>query len=409
MRAFRWAAVLLVTALAGAGCAGGAAPAAQTKYPDPGISDTEIKIGGSFSFTGPLAVTAALPQGMAAYFKSVNDQGGVDGRKITFITYDDAYDPAKLAENARKLNEQDKVFAFTSFGGTNIGIRDYMNRAKLPHVFIFAGNSPLGESDKYPYTRAWWPDISYEGAIDTRYILDTIPDPKIGTLMLNNDLAASETAGIKNALGDRAAQVLVLQTNYEPSQVDMTGQVNQLRAAGANAILTQGGTQTINAVKYMDQIGWKPTVFLYAAGSSIKTSLSVIGLEQSKGLLAPLWLKDPSDPQWAGDPKVAEYRTAVQKYGEGADPEDSQTANGYAAGEAFVAALKAMKQPTRQGLMDAIGGIKGLKLDMLQPTVTLNAGPGGRLIFQYQMNQFDGQSWKPVGGVLDAIHLGLAK
>jgi branched-chain amino acid transport system substrate-binding protein len=182
---------------------------ASTKYPDQGISDTEIKIGGSFSFTGPLASTAPLGQGMAAYFKSVNDQGGVNGRKITFIAYDDAYDPAKLAENARKLNEQDKVFAFTGFGGTNIGIRDYMNRAKLPQVFIMAGNSPLGEVDKFPYTRAWWPDIQYEGGIDTRYILDNVANPKIGTLMLNNDLANSESAGIRAALGERAADLLV--------------------------------------------------------------------------------------------------------------------------------------------------------------------------------------------------------
>ena len=249
-------ALLAAVALLGTACSGAAPQAGGTKYPDPGISDTEIKIGGSFSYTGPLAATAPLGQGMAAYFKAVNDQGGVNGRKITFVAYDDAYDPAKLAENARKLNEQDKVFAFTGFGGTNIGIRDYMNRAKLPHVFIMAGNSPLGEVDKFPFTRAWWPDIRYEGAIDTRFILDNVPNPKIGTLMLNNDLANSETAGIKKTLGAQAESLVV--TTYEPTQVDVSSQVLQLREAGVTALITQGGVQTINAVKYMNQIDWKP-------------------------------------------------------------------------------------------------------------------------------------------------------
>jgi branched-chain amino acid transport system substrate-binding protein len=391
----------------GSACSGVATPQAGAKYPDQGISDTEIKIGGSFSFTGPLASTAPLGQGMAAYFKSVNDQGGVNGRKITFISYDDAYDPAKLAENARKLNEQDKVFAFTGFGGTNIGLRDYTNRAKLPQVFIMAGNTPLGEVDKYPYTRAWWPDISYEGAIDTRYVLDNMPNPKIGTLMLNNDLANSETAGIKATLGDKAGQLV--ETTFEPSQVDVSRQVLQLREAGVSAVLTQGGNQTINAVKYMNQIGWTPSVFLYGAGSGRKSTLGVIGLDLSKGLYAPLWLKDPDDPQWANDPGVLGYKQTIQKYGEGADPDDIVTANGYAAGEAFVAALKSMKEPTRQALMQAIDATKGLQLDMLYPGVQLNSGPGGRLIFSYQMCQFDGTSWKPIGEALDAVKLGLAK
>lgn len=400
-----WSLAILASMVVSA-CSG-VAPQSATKYPDQGISDTEIKIGGSFAFTGPLAATAPLGQGMAAYFKSVNDQGGVNGRKITFITYDDAYDPAKLAENARKLNEQDKVFAFTGFGGTNIGLRDYTNRAKLPQVFIMAGNTPLGEVDKYPYTRAWWPDISYEGAIDTRYILDNVPNPKIGTLMLNNDLANSESAGIKQALGDKADQLV--ETTYEPSQVDVSRQVLQLREAGVTAVLTQGGTQTINAVKYMNQIGWTPSVFLYGAGSGRKSTLGVIGLDISKGLYTPLWLKDPNDPLWANDQGVQSYKQTIQKYGEGADPEDIVTANGYAAGEAFVAALKSMKDPTRQSLMQAIDATKGLQLDMLYPGVQLNSGPGGRLIFSYQMCQFDGTSWKPIGEALDAVKLGLAK
>jgi branched-chain amino acid transport system substrate-binding protein len=353
-------------------------------------------------------VTAPLGQGMTAYFKSVNDQGGVNGRKITFITYDDAYDPAKLAENARKLNEQDKVFAFTSFGGTNIGIRDYMNRAKVPQVFIMAGNTPLGELDKFPYTRAWWPDIKYEGGISTRYILDNVPNANIGTLMLNNDLANSETLGIKAALGDHADGQLV-ETIYEPSQVDVSSQVLQLREAGANALISQGGVQAINALKYMNQIGWNPMVFLYGAGSGRKATLSAIGLPQSKGLYTPLWLKDPNDPQWANDSGVSAYKQAIQTYGEGADPEDIVTANGYAAGEAFVTALKNMKDPTRQALMQAIDGMKGVQLDTLYPGVQLNSGPGGRLIFSYQICQFDGDSWKPVGDVLDSIKLGLAK
>jgi branched-chain amino acid transport system substrate-binding protein len=400
---------LAAVALLGTACSTSAGPqAGGNKYPDQGISETEIKIGGSFSFTGPLAATAPLGQGMAAYFKSVNDQGGVNGRKINFVSYDDAYDPAKLAENARKLNEQDKVFAFTAFGGTNIGIRDYMNRAKLPQVFVMAGNSPLGEVDKFAYTRAWWPDIQYEGGIDTRYILDNVPNPKIGTLMLNNDLANSETVGIKAALGDRAASLLV-ETTFEPSQVDVTRQILQLREAGVTALITQGGVQTINAVKYMNQIDWKPTVFLYGAGSGRKSTLGVIGLDQSKGLYAPLWLKDPNDPQWASDTGVTAYKASVQKYGEGADAEDIVTANGYAAGQAMVAALKSMKDPTRASLMQAIDGLKGVQLDTLYPGVQLNAGPGGRLIFSYQICQFDGSTWKPVGPILDAVKLGLAK
>jgi branched-chain amino acid transport system substrate-binding protein len=159
----------------------------------------------------------------------------------------------------------------------------------------------------------------------------------------------------------------------------------------------------------MHQIGWTPAVFLYGAGSGLKSTLQVIGVDVSKGLYAPLWLKDPNDPQWATDPGVQNYKQTIQKYGERADPEDIITANGYAAGEAFVTALKSMQEPTRQSLIQAIDDTRALQLDMLYRGVELNSGPGGRLIFSYQMCQFDGTSWKAIGQPLDAVKLGLAK
>ena len=271
-----------------------------------------------------------------------------------------------------------------------------------------AGNSPLGEVEKYPYTRAWWPDIQYEGGISTRYILDHVPNAKIGTLMLNNDLANSETVGIQAALGANASERLV-GTTYEPSQVDVSSQVLQLRQAGVNAIISQGGVQAINAVKYMNQIGWNPMLFLYGAGSGRKATLGVIGLEQSKGLYTPLWLKDPNDPQWANDPGVAAYKQAIQKYGEGADP------GGHRHGQWL-----RCRPGVRHGVeehegSDAPGTDASYRRDEERAAghaVSRRAaqrGPGGCLIFSYQICQFDGDSWKPVGGVLDAIQLGLAK
>ncbi|MDL4812678.1 ABC transporter substrate-binding protein [Actinomadura opuntiae] len=381
-------------ALAATGCRGGGGSK------DPGISAKKITIGGSFPFSGPLAGYGSLSKGMQAYFGVINARGGVNGRKIHYIALDDAYDPSRLAGNARKLVEQDKVFALASFGGTNLAIRDYMKTQKVPQ-FVFAGNSPLSDVKHYPTTRAWWPDIKLEGSIAARYALSKDPNARLGTLVVNNDLSASLVAGVRDGLGVKRGQLTSEQT-FEPSSTDLTGQVNKLRAAGVTTLISAiGGTQGAAALKYMRQTGWRPLVINYSVTSS-RVALTDAAGSAAAGVHTVQWAKDPAEPRWAGQPWMTAYREALGRYAKGTRPGDPGALNGYAFAQALVKVLERMKDPTREGLLKAWDSIDGVQLDPLMPGVVLKAGPDGRLVHAYQPAHFDGRSWIPDGPVVSA-------
>lgn len=392
------------------GFGGRANSSGNAKYPDPGINDTSIQLGGTFPETGAIALYASLAKGMNAYFQRVNAQGGVAHRKISFTYLDDAYNPAQALQNARTLVEGDRVFAFTGFGGIEITIMPYATQHKVPQVFIFAGNTPLGNVKQYPYTRSWWPDISYEGYVVTKFALDRDPNAKIGTLMLANDLGPSQTAGVKQALGSARARQLVLETTYQPTATEATSQLQQLRSAGVNVLISQlGGETAISGIRYMAEIGWKPLHLLYSGSTSIAAILQKAGPQNAAGTYSALWLKDPADPRWGQDTGITAYKKAIASYGAGADPNDLFAINGYAAGQAWVTALQRMASPTRRGMLDALDALHGVQLDTMLPGITLDSGPGGRMIFAYQVVSFNGTSWVNSGPIIDARKLGIAR
>lgn len=371
----------------------------------PGVTADSIKIGGSFPFSGGLAAFGALSQGLDAYFKQVNAEGGVNGREIVYNALDDGYDPSRVSSNARKLVEGEQVFAFVGFGGTNLAIRDYMKGNGVPQ-FVMAGNAPLSNIEEYPTTRAWWPDIRLEAGIAAHTVLERNPDAKIGGIGLNNDITASQVEGIKLGLGEHKDQLITVE-KYPPTANDFSSQINRLRAAGVDTWISGiGGTDAITAFKYMAQIGYDPEIYNYSGATGIIDFLGKVG-ELGKGIHCVMWTKDPADPQWADDEELTKYREAIKKYGKGADPDDPLVLNGYGFGAALVDVLKTMDNPTREGLLEAWDNVKDLDNPALVPGATLNAGPDGRLVHNYRLATWNGTTWKFQGDVVDALKIGI--
>ena len=376
--------------------------------------DTEIKIGGSFPFSGPYAAFSSGSKAIDAYFTCVNKDGGINGRKIVYSAADDAYDPARLSANARKAVEQDKDEIFMSFGGPNVAIEPYMNENKVPQI-VLAGNTEFSNVAKYPYTHAFWPDLAWEAEYTTKFVMDhpaDFPNPRIGLIALNNTLADSHIGGTVKALGNKADSVFPAKNRIkvEATLTDWTSQLNQLKAAGVNVLYMNPGTPgQINAMKYIKQIGWKVKTVLYSGSASFTTVLKPAGLAAATGDYTPAWLKDPADPQWADDPGVKSYRDTVTKCGKGVDPNSYLSANGYATAEAVVQVLKSIgdKPVTGDTFNKAWMALKDTNNGLLMPGSTMTAGDDGRLVHAYQMQQFDGTTWKPVDKLADMRVLGI--
>lgn len=280
-----------------------------------------------------------------------------------------------------------------------------MKEKKIPQ-FVLAGNSPLSDIRTYPETRAWWPDIHLEGAITAQFVLKQNPKAKIGTLELNNDLSKSLIEGVKAGLKDKSSQLVSEQT-FEPSQTDLSGQINALKEAGVDTIIAGvSGNQGSSALKYMAQIGWHPTFFNYSNSASRLAFADPAG-PAAVGVYTVQWLKDPADPQWANEAWLPKYQAAVGKYGNGAKADDLSVLNGWAFANALVKALKTMKNTTQQDPLNAWGDIKDESLDALVPGVKLSIGPDGRLIHSYRVAKYDGTSWVLEGEVIDAVKEGL--
>ncbi|HLL67352.1 MAG TPA: ABC transporter substrate-binding protein [Micromonosporaceae bacterium] len=394
-------ALAAVTAVTLAGCGRsdtGTAPAA------PASEGAPIVIAASFDQSGPLAATQFLGRGVSAYLAKVNADGGLNGRQVKYVQYDDAYDPSRLTANARRAVEQDRASIFISFGGPSLAIRPYLNQNKVLHL-VFAGNTPFSDVAQFPYTHAWWPDIAWESAIDAAYLKQSQPGVKLGILGYNNDLTDSQVAGVK-AGGLEPASVL----RVPPSQLDTTSQVTQLKAAGVDAVLLSvGNGQVISTVKYMNQIGYTPKTFIYSTAAGRLATIDAITPAAAKGIYTTLWLTDPGDPKATGDTALAGYFDDVKKYGNGADPGDSLVLQGYTAAAALANAVKTASAQNPDAYNAAWNATKDLKVPGLLPGTSLSAGSHGRLVHQYQIVQFDGTAWAPVGGVEDATSKGFAK
>ncbi|MBA3329617.1 MAG: ABC transporter substrate-binding protein [Actinobacteria bacterium] len=367
---------------------------AVTDAPPRGISKNQIIIGGSFPFSGPLAVYGALSEGAKAYFGWVNAHGGVNGRKIKYVTLDDGYDPSRLASNARNLIEQQNAFLLLDFGGPANAIRDYMQQVNT----IQMNMSGLHDEARYTLTKSWWPDIRWEAGIEAAWAAKNVSNPKVGLLAINNDLALDFAAGINRGLGSKKSQFVSTLT-VSPAQVDVSSQLNRLRAEGVNTLFVGlTGATMVGALKYIRQTGWKPTIFVYSAALALRGILDQVG--EFENLYSAMWLKDPADPRWAKNAGVNTYKANVAKYSPDADPNSIFVENGYAGAVALVTVLKQVKNPTTASVVKAWNTLAPTVNPLLMPNIKLSGGPQGRIVHQYQVVNYANGTYKSVGKVV---------
>jgi branched-chain amino acid transport system substrate-binding protein len=375
---------------------------AQKKY-DTGATDAEIKIGNINPYSGPASAYSQIGRTIAAYFKKVNAEGGVNGRKIDFISYDDAYSPPKAVEQARKLVESDEVLlVFQSLGTpSNTAIQKYMNAKKVPHLFVATGATKWGDPKHFPWTMGWQPSYQAEGRIYARYLIEHHPDAKIGILYQNDDYGKDYVKGLKDGLGGKVK--IIAELPYETSDTTVDSQIISLKESGADVFFNVTTPKfAAQAIKKAGEIGWKPVHLLNNVSQSVGSVLKPAGLEHSKGILSTYYLKDPNDPQWKDDAGFKEWQAFMDKYHPDGDRTSSFTVYGYTAAQTMVQVLKQCGDDlTRANVMRQAASLHDLKFGMLLPGIAINTGPDDFYpIEQMQMQRFDGEHWVPIGPVL---------
>jgi branched-chain amino acid transport system substrate-binding protein len=371
----------------------------------PGITETEIKIGQTFAYSGPASSYATIARAEAAYFKMINEKGGVNGRKLNLISLDDEYSPSKTVEQTRRLIEEDGVaFTFQSFGGfTNLAVRTYLNANKAPQLFVSAGADQVDDPQNFPWTIGFNPATSTEGRIYTKHILATKPDAKIGVLYQNDQLGKTFLAGVRDALGDQHAGMLVKEVSFEVAEPTVDSQVVTLQGAGVDAlILAATSKPAAQAIRKIYDLGWTPDRYLFFGAASIAGTLKPAGLEKSKGLITAGYLKDPTVTTWQDDPGFKEWAAFATKYLSPADVRESTAVYGFTAAATMVHVLKQCGDDlSRENILRQALAIKNLELPMLLPGVKINTSPDNYfLIRQMQLARFNGELWEPFGELI---------
>ena len=395
----RFLALLLVSGLAGAGGA-----AAQTVV---GVTPTEIKIGHTNPYSGPASAYGTIGKVITAYFKKVNDEGGVNGRKINFITYDDAYTPPKTVEMVRRLVEQDQVaFVFNTLGTpTNTAIHKYMNQQKVPHLFVATGATKWNDPKNFPWTMGWQPNYQAEGQIYAKYVLKNVPDAKVGILYQNDDYGKDYVKGFKDGLGDAAKKLVVSEQSYETTDPTIDSQILNLKGSGANVFFNVTIPKfAVQAIKKAHDIGWKPLHLLNSVSSSVGVVLRPAGLEASRDLLTTYYIQDPTDPQWKNLQGYKDWLAFMRKYYPEGNLEDAFNVYGYSVAQTLVHVLKQCGNDlSRENIMRQAASMKDLALPMLLPGIKINTSPTDFApIEQEQLAKFDGERWVLFGEIYDA-------
>ena len=379
------------------GLAVGATPAAAQKKYDPGASDTEIKIGNIMPYSGPLSAYAQIGRTEAAFFRMINEQGGINGPKINFISYDDAFSPPKTVEQARKLVESDEVlFIFQSLGTpTNNAIQKYMDQKKVPQLFVATGATKFGDPKNFPWTMGWQPTYQTEGRIYAKYILQNLPNGKIGILYQNDDSGRDYLKGLKDGLGPEATKrMIVAELPYDPSDPTVDSQVVALKTIGADIFFDEASPKfAAQAIRKAAEIGWKPTLFLASISNSVGSVLKPAGLENSKGILSSNYIKDPTDPTWKDDPAIKQWSEFMDKYFPEGDKSSTFTVYGYALSQTLVQVLKQCgDELTRENVMKQATNLKDFEVGLLLPGIKINTSPTDYYpIEQMQMSRFNGE------------------
>jgi branched-chain amino acid transport system substrate-binding protein len=392
------AAALAVTVTSGAAFA-------QKKY-DPGATDTEIKIGNIMPYSGPASAYGVIGKTIDAYFKKINAEGGINGRKINFISYDDGYSPPKAVEQTRKLVESDEVLLMFNPLGTpgNTAIQKYLNGKKVPQLFVATGATKWNDPKNFPWTMGWQPNYQTEGQIYAKYILKEKPDAKIAVLYQNDDYGKDYLKGLKDGLGAKA-NMIVAESSYEVSEPTIDSHIVKLKSSGADVFFNIATPKfAAQAIKKMGEIEWKPLHFLNNVSASIGSVIKPAGFDNAQGIVSAQYLKDVTDPAWKDDPGIKKFDEFLTKYFPEGNRIDSFVMFGYSVAQTMVHTLKqAGDNLTRANVMKEAANLKNVELDGLLPGITLNTSPTDFApISQVQLVRLKGETWERFGEVLGA-------
>ena len=383
----------------------GATALAQKKY-DTGATDTEIKIGNIMPYSGPASAYGVIGKTEEAYFKKINAEGGINGRKINFVTYDDAYSPPKAVEQVRKLVESDEVLAVFNPLGTpsNTAIQKYLNSKKVPQLFVATGATKWNDPKNFPWTMGFNPNYFVEGRIYGQYIIKEHPNAKVGVLYQNDDLGKDYLNGIKAGLGDKAAKMIVAEASYEVSDPTIDSQILKIKDAGADLFFSATTPkQAAQAIKKIYELNWKPVHILDINATSVGAVMKPAGLEASKGVISVNYGKDPLDPTWKDDAGMKKYFEFMAKYYPDGDKDSSFNSYGYSTSQLMVYVLeKCGDNLTRENVMKVATSLKNVQLDLALPGILANTAPDDyRVNKQLQMMRFNGERWEMFGPILE--------
>ena len=385
-----------------------AVPAAQAqkKY-DTGATDTEIKIGNTNPYSGPASAYGTIGKTISAYFKMVNEQGGINGRKVNFISYDDAYSPPKTVEMARKLVEQDGVlFVFQTLGTPcNTAIHKYMNMQRVPQSFVATGATKWNDPKNYPWTMGWQPNYQTESKIYAQYVMKEKPNAKIAILYQNDDYGKDYLKGFHDALGAKAKTMIVKEVSYEVTDPTVDSQIVQLQASGADVFFNITTPKfAAQAIRKASDIGWKPMHLLNNVSSSVGSVLTPAGLDKSVGIITTQYGKDPTDPRWKDDPGMKKWTEFMKKYYPDGSLIDASNVYGYAVSQTLHQVLKqAGDNLTRENVMKQAASLKDFVTDTALPGIKINTSAQDFApIQQMQLARFDGKTWQLFGEIMGA-------
>jgi len=378
--------------------------AAQKKY-DTGATDTEIKLGDIKPYSGPASAYGTIGKAIGAYFDKVNAEGGINGRKIKHISLDDGYNPAKTVEQARKLvEEEEEHFIFNPLGTPpNSAIHKYMNQKKVPQLFVATGATKWGDPKNFPWTMGWQPSYQTEGKIYAAHILETNPNAKIGVLYQNDDYGKDYLKGLEDGLGAKAAKMIVAKVSYEVTDPTVDSQMVTLKGSGADTFFNVTTPKfAAQAIKKAAELGWKPAHYLNNVSSSVGSVLTPAGLDNAVGIITTQYGKDPTDPQWANDKGMQDWRAWMAKYYPSGDVKDASNVYGYGVAQTVAQVLKQCGDNlTRENVMKQAASLD-MELPTSLPGINVKTGPNDFYpIEREQLARFDGKTWKLFGKVYD--------
>ena len=417
----KWLVVTATGVLLVAGCeqkkhdgaaAGSAAPASAEKTASggggtPGVTATEIKIGQTMPYSGPASAYAVIAKGDVAFFKRVNEKGGINGRKINLISLDDGYSPPKAVELTRQLVENDGVaFIFNSLGTANVSATQrYLNDKKIPQLFVATGADKWGNPSKFPWTMGFQPSYREEAKIYARYLLKEKPAAKICILFQNDDFGKDYLNGLKEGLGDKYDQMVIKTESYETSDPTVDSQIISLHDSGCDTFVNAATPKfAASAIRKIGDLGWKPLHLMSNVSASVTAVLKPAGLDKSTGIIIGAYLKDPGDPALANDPDLVDYRQFMKEYAPDLDPNDANAAYAYAVSSTLVKVLtQCGNDLSRENIMKQAASLQHFTVPVAPPGIEINTSPTDYWPFsQMRLARFDGQHYEPFGEIINA-------